>query len=73
MRWNINKDGINTGEVFDDLILDTAPGVKGFTRKHINAHLADLGEGFTADYMGLSMLPAEVDPEDTEDTEDDAE
>ena len=66
MRWFINKDGINTGEVFDDLVLDTAPGDKGFTRKHINAHLAGLGEGFTACYMGQSYPPAEDTAEDDE-------
>ena len=64
MRWQLNKDGVNTGETFDDGILDTAPGDDGFTRDHVNAELTRRGEGWSADYMGAST-PAPDAPADS--------
>lgn len=58
-RWWINKDGLNTGEIFDDGILYVNPGDEGFTRDLIDAEVASRGEGYSADYMGVSYPPPE--------------
>ena len=60
MRWTINKDGVNTGEVFDDGILAASPGDPEFTKEKIDAKLKDLGKGHTADWAGVSYPTEET-------------
>lgn len=69
MRWSINIHGKYTGDSYDDGICapqsyesgpGPGPGDDGFSRDLIDARLAQLGEGYTADYMGQSWpLPDE--------------
>lgn len=68
MRWWINKDGGNTGEIFDDRITEPpiyengpgpGPGDEGFRRDGIDAELARLRKKepvitWSADYMDRS-------------------
>lgn len=59
MRWNIlNTKGTNTGDLHDDGIQSKGPGTEGFTRDAIDAHLATLTKGYSADYAGPSDAPA---------------
>lgn len=59
MRWWINKNGVNTGEIFDDEIIENSPGDDLFTQEYINAELmsrnANSSVLYTADYMGPSF------------------
>lgn len=59
MRWWINKDGDNTGVVFDDGVVEAAPGDEAFTRDGINAELRRLNGNkdvgpHTADFLGIT-------------------
>lgn len=66
MRWWIICDDINTGETFDDGIIEPCvdghgpgPGDLGFTREAVDLELSRLraksnGETLTADYQGMS-------------------
>lgn len=81
MRWFINKNGVNTGEVFDDRVIEPpifengpgpGPGEEGFTREHIDAELQrrsddDEDADFTADYFGRSWPEViELTPDESE-------
>ncbi|WP_026793138.1 hypothetical protein [Pleomorphomonas oryzae] len=69
MRWLINKDGVNTGESYDDGIIEPmvdghgpGPGDDGFTRDGIDAELkrrndANDGHTYTADYQDVTWPP----------------
>lgn len=66
MRWNINKNGTNTGEVFDDGVPLAQPGDPEFNRDLIDAHLLTLtpkSATWTADYMGQSWPAPEPEPD----------
>ena len=74
MRWSINENGVNSGESFDDGILEPAiyeggpgpgPGEEGFTRAGIDAELARRKEAkpsstWAADYIDRNWpVPSE--------------
>lgn len=59
MRWWIIKNGVNTGEIFDDGIPNIMPGEDGFDRSAADAEAARRGAVVSAEFFDRSDTPTE--------------